>query len=101
MIDSVNFQSFIETESLYFSKYGKGGVLVCAVGEKAYNLATDFNSRNDFDSFVGDNFKKVRSVQVSGESITVVLELSEANIVKRIMPKCEVTVEVYGVQSQA
>lgn len=101
MIDSVNFQGLIETESLYFSKYGKGGVLVCAEGENAYSLATDFNSRNDFDSFVGNNFKKVRDIQISGESIAVVLELSEVNVVKRIMPKCEVTVEVYGVLSQA
>ncbi|HFQ4906528.1 TPA: hypothetical protein ACGU4V_003663 [Vibrio vulnificus] len=96
MIDNVNFQSFIEAESLYFSKYGKGGVLVCAEGEKAYSLAADFNSKNDFDSFVGESFKKVRGIQVSDESVAVVLELSEANIVKRIMPKYEVTVEVYG-----
>lgn len=100
MIDSVNFQSFIEAESLYFSKYGKGGVLVCAEGEKAYSLAADFNSKNDFDSLlVRENFKKVRGIQVSDESIAVALELSEANIVKRIMPKYEVKVEVYGAPS--
>jgi hypothetical protein len=100
MIDSVNFQSFIEAESLYFSKYGKGGVLVCAEGKKAYSLAANFNSKHELDSLlVRENFKKVRGIQVSDESIAVVLELSEANIVKRIMPKYEVTVEVYGAPS--
>ncbi|HIF5698609.1 TPA: hypothetical protein ACX3DO_004507 [Vibrio parahaemolyticus] len=101
MIDSVDFQSFIATESVYFSKYGKGGVLICADGDKAYSLANDYNSRNDFNSFVGDNFKKVRGIQINDESVAVIIELSGVNVVKRIMPKTEVTVEIYGVQSQA
>ncbi|GIA35329.1 hypothetical protein FXE96_07035 [Vibrio cholerae] len=98
MINSVDFQGFIDREALYFSKYGKGGVLICT-NDETYSLASNVNSRNDFDSFVGDNLKKVRGIQVSDESIAVVLELSAPYVVKRIMPKDEVTVEVYGVQS--
>ncbi|MEZ8202890.1 hypothetical protein ACED47_02285 [Vibrio splendidus] len=98
MVNSVNFQRFIDSESLYFSKYGKGGVLICADNEQAYSLATKFNSKQDLDSLFGDNVKKVLSIQVNDESIIIVLELSAPNVVKRIMPKNEVTVEVYGVK---
>ncbi|NAZ92795.1 hypothetical protein [Vibrio toranzoniae] len=95
MVNSINFQSFIDSESLYFSKYGKGGVLICADNEQTYSLAKDFNSKQDLDSFLDDSVKKVISIQVNDESITVVLELSAPYVVKRIMPKNEVTVEVY------
>lgn len=98
MVNSINFQSFIDSESLYFSKYGKGGVLICADNEQTYSLAKDFNSKQDLDSFLGDSVKKVTSIQVNDESITVALELSAPYVVKRIMPKNEVTVEVYEMQ---
>lgn len=98
MVNSINFQSFIDSESLFFSKYGKGGVIICADNEKTYSLAKNFNSRQDLDSFLGENFKKVLSTQVSDESIAVVFELSAPNVVTRILPKNEVTVEVYGMR---
>ena len=98
MVNSVNFQRFIDSEWLSFSKYGKGGVLICAAHAQAYSLATKFNSKQDLDSLFGDNVKKVLSIQVNDESIIVVLELSAPNVVKRIMPKNEVTVEVCGVK---
>ncbi|HCE3433827.1 TPA: hypothetical protein NG611_004543 [Vibrio parahaemolyticus] len=99
MIDSVDFQSFIDSEALYFSKYGKGGVLVCVSDETTYKLASEFNSRDEYNSFIGKTFKKVSWVQISDESVIVVLELSASQTMKRIMPRSEVTVEVYGSQS--
>ncbi|OQU55844.1 hypothetical protein CGH92_24750 [Vibrio parahaemolyticus] len=72
---------------------------MCVNDETTYKLASEFNSRDDYNSLIGKTFKKVSGVQISDESVTVVLELSASQTMKRIMPRSEVTVEVYGSQS--
>ncbi|GEA49907.1 hypothetical protein VIN01S_07110 [Vibrio inusitatus NBRC 102082] len=81
-------------ENTYFVKYGKGGVLVRLESSELEDAANEFNSKNDYQSYISTNLIPVASVQTTESDVKVTL-VQENVLITRVMPTSEVTLETY------